>query len=83
MMLLTITEFCQQLANCGTPTDQIDSSIVNIMGYRDPAIAGSNITISCTSGHVQNDTIIAICRENGKWEPDIKEIVSNCSGYQV
>jgi hypothetical protein len=68
------------LANCGNPADQMDNTIVDIMGYTDPAIEGSNVTISCSSGHVWNGSVVAICGENGEWEPDLKEISLNCSG---
>jgi hypothetical protein len=69
------------LANCGNPADQIDNTIVDILGYLDPAIEGSNVTISCSSEHiVWSRTVVAICGENREWEPDLKEISLNCSG---
>ena len=68
------------IANCENPADQIDNTIVDITGFTDLAIEGSNVTISCSSGHVWNGTAIAICGENGKWEPDLEDISLNCSG---
>ena len=44
------------------------------MGYRDPAIKGSNITISCSHKHVLNGANAATCMGNGKWEPDPREV---------
>jgi hypothetical protein len=44
------------------------------MGFMDPAIEGSNVTISCSSGHVLNGANMAICMRNGNWEPDPREV---------
>ena len=60
--------------NCGNPADQIDNSIVNILGYRDPAVEGNNITFSCLSGRVLNGPNTATCVGNGEWEPDLREV---------
>ena len=58
---------------------QIEDSQVKIMGYNNPAVEGTNVTLSCPSGLVltgPND--IATCMENGKWEPDLGEM--DCKG---
>ena len=68
------------LANCGNPADWIDNTIVDIMGFTDPAVEGSNVTISCSSGHTWHGAATAICGENSEWEPDLEEISLICSG---
>ena len=47
----------------------------NIIGYMDPAIKGSNITISCASVHKWGDFNIVTTTSmgNGKWESDPRE----------
>ena len=69
------------VANCGNPTDQVDNTLVDIIGYTDPAVEGSNITIDCSSGYARNGAFNAVCLENGNWEPELKDISLNCSGY--
>ena len=60
---------------------QIEDSQVKVMGYNNPAVEGTNITLSCPSGLVltgPSDMYIATCMENGKWEPDLGEM--DCKG---
>ena len=70
------------VANCGNPADLlIDSTVVNIMGYVDPALEGSNITISCSSGNVLNGANTATCMRNGNWKPDPREVECKSETY--
>ena len=59
---------------------QIVDSQVEVVGYSNPALEGTDITLSCPSGQVltgRNSTS-ATCMWNGKWEPDLEEV--ECKG---
>jgi hypothetical protein len=72
---------CFSVANCGNPADRIDNTAVDIMGYMDPAVEGSNVTISCSSGYVLNGANTAICMRNGNWEPDPRQVECKSETY--
>ena len=58
---------------------QIVDLQVEIAGYSNPALEGTDITLSCPSGLVltgSNST--ATCTGNGKWEPDLGQ--RECKG---
>ena len=55
--------------NCGNLTDQLDR-FVNIIGYRESAIRGPNISFSCSEGFLLSGPNTATCMGNGEWEPD-------------
>ena len=69
------------VANCGNPAGQIDNRAVDIMGFMDPAIERSNITISCSSGYVLNGPSSSTCMRNGNWEPDPREVECKSETY--
>jgi hypothetical protein len=71
------------VANCGNPADQIDNTVVDIMGYVDPAIERSNVTISCSPGYVLNGANTATCMRNGNWEPDPREMECKSETYII
>ena len=63
---------CFFLVNCGNPADTIGSTVVNIMGYRNPVIEGSN--------RDNNQLFIWTCAEwsqlsnlyeEWKWKPEV------------
>ena len=61
--------------------DLILNDSLNITGYSQPAIVGSNVTFSCTIGMEQIGPNSTICMENGKWEPDPQKV--ECKGYHL
>ena len=69
------------LAKCGNSADEIDNTTMDIMGYIDPAVEGSNITISCLSGRALNGANTATCMGNGNWEPDPREVECKSETY--
>ena len=62
------------IAKCIHPLDQavrdreIDDLLV-IIGYIDPAVEGSSVNLSCSSGVITGPTMTT-CMLNGDWEPD-------------
>ena len=51
---------------------------LNITGYSQPALVGSNATFSCPLGLEQTGPKSSTCMENGEWEPDPREV--ECKG---
>ena len=72
---LSLMHACIYAANCHYPTSVDDS--VSIIGYNAPMLEGSNITLSCYFGYA----ITSTCMENGKWEPDPRNL--KCTGKLV
>lgn len=70
------------IAKCESPSIS-DGSGLNILGYRDLALEGTNITLICTSGFQFNDPIIARCASTGKWIPDPNEMIVKCLGIHT
>ena len=62
--------------NCGNPLDQNQSNNSNIqaIGNSLPALEGDNVTFSCPFGLQINGSNVSICVENGKWEPNPREV---------
>ena len=73
-----------QAAKCDHPLPQSDNDAkaVLVSGYRDPALEGTNVTFSCSSG--LNDIIVltgpstSTCMGDGEWEPDPRD--AECKG---
>ena len=66
------------IAKCDHPLSQpIDGAIkVQVSGYGDPAVVGTNVTFSCPSG--LQDVVLTgptktTCTGNGRWEPDPRD----------
>ena len=58
---------------CGYPLPSTsDTSSVLVSGYSDPALVGTNITISCLveDGDTGNVTMVLTCMDDGQWDPD-------------
>ena len=51
------------------------------MGYRDPAVEGSEVTFDCSSGLVMSGPNSSTCMENGRWEPDPREVECKSESY--
>ena len=71
-------------AKCGYPlTSTSDTSSVLVTGYSDPALVGTNITISCPvgDGHTGNVTMVLTCTNDGQWDPDPQLI--GCGGHGI
>ena len=49
-----------------------------VVGYRDPAREGTNLSFSCLSGTMLAGPNVSTCTEEGQWEPDPREVV--CKG---
>ena len=66
-------------ANCGNPLDQtLDNFTLLAIGYTIPALEGDSVIFSCPLGLAINGSNMSTCMENGKWEPDPKEV--ECKG---
>ena len=66
-------------AKCGHPLHQsADNDSVTVIGYRDPAVEGTNVTFSCSPGLVLTGPSTTTCMDNGQWEPDPREV--KCKG---
>ena len=58
------------VVTCGYPlTSSVDASSVLVSGYSDPALVGTNITISCPAGDEDtgNVTMVLTCTNDGQW----------------
>ena len=63
------------------------SSAVTVLGYSDPALVGTNVTImiSCL---VRDETtefnttieFVVFCVDGGRWSPNLRQIANRCSG---
>ena len=60
-------------AKCEDLASQVDGSTM-VVGYRDPAVEGTNVTFSCPPGLVLTRPDISTCMRNGEWEPNPGEI---------
>jgi hypothetical protein len=68
-------------AKCANVLYQAHDNI-RVIGYSDPALEGSSVTLECISPHlVHMGPNITTCMENGEWEPDPREV--NCIGEIV
>ena len=65
-MAIAVTVKCDPLKEL-----QVDDSAL-VTGYSDPALVGTNITISCPvgDGHTGNVTMVLTCMNDGQWDPD-------------
>ena len=53
---------------CEYPINQIEDS-VRVTGFMDPAIEGTNINFSCSTGMIISGPKNSICTRNGEWKP--------------
>ena len=67
---------CVCVDTCNYPLS-VDNS-VRVSGYEQPALEGSMITVSCSSGLVLIGPSTSTCMKNGKWEPDPRNV--ECEG---
>ena len=81
LSLLLITGVVQRefivSGNCGNPVAQVNN-FTTVIGYKDPAVEGANVTFTCLPGLVLTGPNTTTCMENGEWEPDPIEV--NCTG---
>ena len=52
--------------NCQNPARLVDESIA-VIGFREPATRGANLTLACDSGLMFTGPNSSICMENGEW----------------
>ena len=67
-------------AICEDPASQVDVSTM-IIGYRNPAVEGTNVTFSCPRGLVLTGPNTSTCMRNGEWEPNPGEV--KCLGSHL
>ena len=67
-------------AKCKNPVVQINGSIA-VIGYTDPALKGTTLTVNCYLGLVLTGPNTTTCMDNGQWEPDLKEV--ECKGVHT
>ena len=65
-------------AKCSYPNTNNASWTITVMGYSEPALVGTNISLTCPSGMVLNGPNTAMCTEGGQWEPNIRNVF--CQG---
>ena len=63
--------------NCRNLIEQLDR-FVNVIGYKEPAIRGTNVSFNCPKGFLLSGPDTTMCVGNGEWEPDPREAV--CKG---
>ena len=51
---------------------------IEVIGLRNPAIEGTNISFICPPGMILIGQSAAVCMRNGEWEPDPKDV--ECKG---
>ena len=49
--------------------EQVEDS-VKVMGFKQPALRGSNVTLACPAGTTLNGPDTLTCMRNGEWKPD-------------
>ena len=64
------------LAKCRHPTEQVDDA-VRVIGFTEPAVRGTNVTLTCPPGLVLTGPDNLTCMGNGEWEPDPKDVECN------
>ena len=69
--------FISILAKCGhLGIDRND--LLTITGYREPALAGANVSFDCLPGSIFAGPTSSSCTEDGLWDPDPRRVV--CQG---
>ena len=68
------------LAKCRHPTEQVDDA-VRVIGFTEPAVRGTNVTLTCPPGLVLTGPDNLTCVGNVEWEPDPKDI--ECKGESM
>ena len=68
----------------------VHHDLVNLIRYNDPdpAILGTNVTISCVDESKQTEnfenmsSFLITCMKNRHWEPDPREIIEECNSFK-
>ena len=60
------------LATCPPLIEQIDG-FLRIIDYMEPALRGTNVTLTCPAGLILTGPDMLTCAWNGEWEPDPKD----------
>ena len=84
-MAIQVCEIDFSIAKCIHPlhlswTSVHDSNIDNFLvvaGYTDPAVEGSSINLTCSSGVITGPTMVT-CMQNGECEPHPTNVI--CEG---
>ena len=53
--------------------EQVEDS-VRVVGFKEPALRGSNVTLACPPGMILNGPDTLLCMGNGEWEPDPNKV---------
>ena len=61
------------LATCSHPVEQVEDS-VRVIGFKEPALRGSNVTLACPAGMTLNGPDTLLCMGSGEWEPDPNKV---------
>ena len=66
------------VVKCDHPQELLEAdSSVQVTGYSDPALEGTNVTFQCVSPGLSfflDGPNSSVCKANGQWEPDPREI---------
>ena len=57
--------------------DRKTDNFLVVTGYTDPAVEGSSVNLTCSSGVITGPTMTT-CMQNGEWEPDPTKVI--CEG---
>ena len=69
-MLSTCTIGAMPAVNCGSLLRLITNAIIQVAGYNQPTVVGTNATFACPSTHALTGPNTTTCMGNGEWEPD-------------
>lgn len=75
--MILILAKCEYPITDSSHDNQIDNS-VKVTGYIDPAIEGTNINFSCSTGLILSGPKNSTCYGNGEWKPDPETV--ECTG---
>ena len=62
---------------CVNLLEQFEDSSIRVTGYSDPALKGTNVTFQCVSPGLSfflDGPNSSVCKANGQWEPDPRDI---------
>lgn len=75
-IILTCMKFISMIAGeCKNPVDTDLFSNVKVNNYSDPALEGTNVTLSCPDGYTLKGSDVISCNSDGKWEPSLESIL--------
>ena len=76
-VISVLSKFCNT-GTCDYPLEQGNNSSISVevVGYSNPALEGTSITLACPVGFVLfgHESTIARCMKNGEWEPDPRNV---------